>query len=141
MRISINNLCIWFCDQMKHPWTLFERKTWGVFSKFAHLRKSDQRTKKAHMTKEKALKAAESMSKKYGSEYSVYKCLYCDGWHVAKASDKTIAKPQVENQRPPIPVNTELDIDKILALDIPDIAPAYGGVRGRTMSSVHQNHA
>lgn len=33
------------------------------------------------------------------------------------------------------------DIDRILATDIPDVAPAYGGVRGRTMSSRHQAYA
>lgn len=31
-----------------------------------------------------------------------------------------------------------IDIDKIMQTGIPDIAPVYGGVRGRTMSSKHQ---
>lgn len=34
-----------------------------------------------------------------------------------------------------------IDIEKILQTGIPDIAPVYGGVRGRTMSSKHQNYA
>lgn len=34
-----------------------------------------------------------------------------------------------------------LDIDRVLATNIPDIAPVYGGVRGRTMSSRHQSYA
>lgn len=34
-----------------------------------------------------------------------------------------------------------LDIDRILRTEIPDIAPIYGGVRGRTMSSHHQSFA
>lgn len=34
-----------------------------------------------------------------------------------------------------------LDINRILATNIPDIAPVYGGVRGRTMSSRHQSYA
>lgn len=34
-----------------------------------------------------------------------------------------------------------LDINRILATHIPDIAPVYGGVRGRTMSSRHQSYA
>lgn len=34
-----------------------------------------------------------------------------------------------------------LDVDKILATNIPDIAPVYGGVRGRTMSSRHLHYA
>lgn len=34
-----------------------------------------------------------------------------------------------------------LDIDSILATNIPDIHPAYGGVRGRTMSARGQGYA
>ncbi len=34
-----------------------------------------------------------------------------------------------------------LDISGILAINIPDIAPVYGGVRGRTLSSKSQSYA
>lgn len=34
-----------------------------------------------------------------------------------------------------------MDVDKIIQTQIPDIAPVYGGVRGRTMSSRHQSYA
>ena len=34
-----------------------------------------------------------------------------------------------------------IDIEKIIQTGIPDIAPVYGGVRGRTMSSRHQSYA
>lgn len=34
-----------------------------------------------------------------------------------------------------------LDIDRLFKTKIPDIAPVYGGVRGRTMSSRHQTYA
>ena len=34
-----------------------------------------------------------------------------------------------------------MDINKILSLEIPDLHPVYGGVRGRTMSARHQNYA
>ena len=34
-----------------------------------------------------------------------------------------------------------LDIERIKQTKIPDIAPVYGGVRGRTMSSKHQSYA
>ena len=34
-----------------------------------------------------------------------------------------------------------LDIERIIQTGIPDIAPVYGGVRGRTMSSRHQANA
>lgn len=34
-----------------------------------------------------------------------------------------------------------LDIEKIIQTEIPDIAPVYGGVRGRTISSHKQAYA
>lgn len=34
-----------------------------------------------------------------------------------------------------------IDIERIIGTGIPDIAPVYGGVRGRTMSSRHQAYA
>ena len=34
-----------------------------------------------------------------------------------------------------------IDIERIIKTEIPDIAPVYGGVRGRTMSSRHQSYA
>lgn len=37
--------------------------------------------------------------------------------------------------------NGPLNIAKLMTLDIPDLAPVYGGIRGRTMSSRHQRYA
>ncbi len=34
-----------------------------------------------------------------------------------------------------------MDIERILQTNIPDLAPVYGGIRGRTMSSWHQAYA
>ena len=34
-----------------------------------------------------------------------------------------------------------MDIERILSIQIPDIAPVYGGVRGRTISSHKQAYA
>ena len=38
-------------------------------------------------------------------------------------------------------VNSGLDLEKLMTRDIPDLAPIYGGVRGRTLSSPHQKFA
>lgn len=35
-RISFNNIAIWLADELSHPATLFARKSWGVFSVYAH---------------------------------------------------------------------------------------------------------
>lgn len=144
-RVSIRNIGVWAADQLSHPATLFQRKTWGVWSVYAHIRRSDRRPKKMSPDKDKALAVAKSMSERYGGSYSVYKCLFCDGWHVAKDPVPTVEHDtalQAEvKPLPPLPRDTNLDVKRILSLDIPDIAAVYGGVRGRTMSSVHQKFA
>lgn len=34
-----------------------------------------------------------------------------------------------------------MDIERILQTNIPDLAPVYGGIKGRTMSSRHQSYS
>lgn len=139
-RIQFRNVWRWFVDQMSHPSTFFEKKSWGVFSEYAHIRRSDRQPKKISDTKERAKSIADFMSKKYGGHYSIYKCIYCDGWHIAKDSTGEESKPDVA-VAPLHNVPTTVDVEMIEKLEIPDFAPVYGGVRGRTMSSVHQTYA
>lgn len=47
-------------------------------------------------TKEAALKAAEKMGNKHGVHFSVYKCLYCDGWHCGKNRENKIKSDALE---------------------------------------------
>lgn len=143
-KITFRNVWIWTKDQLSHPASLFKRKTWGVFSVYAHVRRSDGKPKNTYNTKEQARKAADFMTQKYGGRYSVYKCLYCAGWHVAKEASADTKPIEVIASMPlwnVVPLSSSLDVERILKLDIPDIASAYGGVRGRTMSSRHQNFA
>lgn len=140
-KIRLKELVTWLGDQLSHPHSLFKRKTWGVFSVYAHVRRSDHRPKIASPTKEKVLAVAKSMEEKYGGKYSIYKCLYCNGWHVAKEQFSNTTKTEVLPTLSTIQVSNVLDIDKIAALNIPDFAPVYGGVRGRTMSSRYQSFA
>lgn len=139
--IILRELKIWFLDQLTHPVTLFQKSTWGVFSKFAHFRRSDSRPKISHVTKQKALKVAESMAEKYGGVYDIYKCLYCNGWHVAKRQNGVKILPASTDIAATSHVSGAIDVERILSLNIPDIAAVYGGVRGRTMSSRHQDYA
>ncbi len=141
-RIKFKELAIWLKDQLSHPHTLFKRKTWGVFSVYAHVRRSDKRVKSSSPTKEQAIDASKLMSQKYGGQYNVYKCLYCNGWHLAKVQglDTDVTQIQTKSIQTVIERNT-LDLDKILESGIPDIAPVFGGVRGRTMSSKQQFYA
>lgn len=146
-KIQCRNVWQWFIDQMTHPKTFFQKKSWGVFSEYAHVRRSDIQPKKTSDTKQQAQAVADFMAKKYGGSYSIYKCVYCDGWHVAKESnfssqsqEKEKANLLKEASKSSV-VNSELNLDKLMTLDIPDLAPVYGGVRGRTLSSPRQKFA
>lgn len=144
-RISYGNLRVWLADQLTHPSTLFRRKTWGVFSEYAHVRRSDRRPKQSHDTKERALATADFMAEKYGGEYSVYKCVYCNGWHVANEGSPKMPKEFNDMSQMNVAVSSVmpsgLNLERLMILDIPDLAAVYGGVRGRTLSSPSQKFA
>lgn len=55
----------------------------GVFHIRSHTRHGGK-DKVMYNTKETARKAADSMAKKIGARFDVYKCLYCDGYHIGK---------------------------------------------------------
>jgi len=63
------------------------RNAWGMFHKNSHQRADTGKPKVMYNRKSSALKAAESMNKKYNKHFSVYKCVYCDGYHLGKNRD------------------------------------------------------
>lgn len=48
------------------------------------IRQDTGKLKVMYNTKDSALKAAESMNKKHNKHFSVYKCVFCDGYHLGK---------------------------------------------------------
>lgn len=149
--IKYANLKIWLAElfERKNLWKqLFDyRMVWGAFSIHSHRRRSDGKPNITFSTRMKAVKAASDMQLKYGVPFSAYKCLFCDGWHVGKStarpsSDqrKDIARFPTTNMSANNPA-TELDVDMIMRSGIPDLAKAYGGFRGRTLSSPRQASA
>lgn len=151
-KIKLKYFGCWLKDQLSRPdWfrNLFaNRSTWGVFSIYSHIRRSDGRSKIAYPTREKARKAAEDMGKKYKAHFVAYKCLFCEGWHVSKVTNETTImteQPKVVSLEKYTATNTtgssELNTEKILSTHIPDLAPVYGGFRGRTLSSARQHYA
>lgn len=150
-KIKPMNIGCWFKDQLSQPdWfrRLFvNRSAWGVFSIYSHVRRSDGKTKIGYSTRVKAEKAAFDMSKKYDCSFVSYKCLFCDGWHVSKVvGNKTEGKSseEIDLDKYEVNVTTEfcnLDVERIMATKIPDLAQVYGGFRGRTLSSPRQFHA
>ena len=59
------------------------RNAWGMFHIRSHQR-DDGTPKVMYNTITSAQKAADSMKKKHGKHFSVYKCIYCDGYHLGK---------------------------------------------------------
>ena len=151
-RIRPMNIGYWLADQISRPdWflRLFTRRTtWGAFSIYSHVKRSDRKPKIAYPSKSKAENAAVDMAKKYGKPFTVYKCLFCDGWHVSQdphglpVQEKSTEAMALEKYAKKLTVQAmELDVEKVLSTAIPDLAPVYGGFRGRSLSSTKQLHA
>lgn len=73
----------------KRAWRNFiiTGNAWGMFSKNSHQRADNGALKVMYNTKESAQKAATSMSKKKNTHFSVYKCVFCSGYHLGKNRD------------------------------------------------------
>lgn len=90
-KITWKNFKIWFMDQVKRK-TWFRnffitRNAWGAFSINSHINQHTGQPKITYNHVESALKAADKMSKKNNTHFSIYKCLYCDGYHIGKNRD------------------------------------------------------
>ena len=86
--IKFKNLPVWIKHQLNlDGWVkrlFIKRSAWGAFSVYSHIKRSNGKPKNAYSTKSKAENAAVDMAKKYGKSFTVYKCLFCDGWHVSQ---------------------------------------------------------
>ena len=149
-KIKFKYIGCWLKDQLSRPdWfrnMVVDRSAWGAFSIYAHVRRSDGKSKISYKSKAEAEKATFDMSKKYGVSFVTYKCLFCDGWHVSKTSARmpaTVERTTPADESAATVTNSlgGMDIEKILSLNIPDLAPVYGGLRGRTLSSARQYYA
>ena len=63
------------------------RNAWGMFSMNSHRRADTGKEKVMYNTKKSAQKAADSMKRKHGKHFSVYKCVFCTGYHLGKNRD------------------------------------------------------
>lgn len=90
------NIIPWLSDQLSRPqWFrnfFITRNARASFSVYSHVRRSNGEPKISYPTKEVAIKAAEKMGNKHGVHFSVYKCLYCNGWHCGKNAQNKIVK-------------------------------------------------
>lgn len=94
MKIKFRNFRIWFKDQIKRKRVFYNffisRNALGAFSINSHIRADTGEPKITYHSVESAQKAAEKMGKKYNKHFSVYKCLFCDGYHIGKNRDNKV---------------------------------------------------
>ncbi|MBE6253921.1 MAG: hypothetical protein E7105_00150 [Prevotella sp.] len=150
-KIKPKYIGVWLKDQLNRPdWIsnlIVNRSAWGVFSIYAHARRSDGKAKIAYTSKAEAEKAAFDMARRHGHPFITYKCLFCDGWHVSKAVKKNAEGKTTEEialDKYAVKADSgleELDVERIMSTGIPDLAQVYGGFRGRTLSSTRQLYA
>ena len=59
---------------------------WGMFSINSCINQTTSKLKISY-SKSSAIKAAEKMGNKHNVHFSVYKCVFCDGYHIGKNRD------------------------------------------------------
>lgn len=87
----MKNLFLALKDQLplKRFWTNFfiTKNAWGLFHINSHVNQTTGVKKVMYNTKVTALKTAEALKKKRGVHFSVYKCVFCDGYHLGRNRD------------------------------------------------------
>lgn len=63
------------------------KNAFGIFSKNSHINQHTNEPKIMYNTFETANKNALRMSEKTGKHFSVYKCVFCNGYHIGKNKD------------------------------------------------------
>ena len=143
--MKIRNLFLAIYDQLtrKGAWRniFVTHNAFGIFSRYSHTARGSGKPKMSYPTKDVALKAAEAMGEKHGVHFSVYKCAWCDGWHVGKnAQNKVKPKDDSDNKSPEFVNKPNALYEALKRYPIVDLAPVYDkGVRGRTMSGRGSN--
>ena len=86
--MKLRNLMLGIIDQgpIKRAFKNFfiTGNAWGLFHINSHIRQDTGNLKAMYNTKETALKSAVALEKKRGCHFSVYKCIYCDGYHLVR---------------------------------------------------------
>jgi len=59
---------------------------WGMFSRNSHTNSHTQ-VDKIGYSLQSAIKSAEKMKQKTGKHFSLYKCIFCDKYHIGKNKD------------------------------------------------------
>ena len=86
--MSIKNLILAVFNQLTRPNAFrnifVTRNAFGIFSIYSHVSRRTGMPKVAYLSMHDALSAADLMCREYGAHYFVYKCAWCNGWHIGK---------------------------------------------------------
>lgn len=87
-------LAIWYQLTRRGAWRniFVTHNAFGIFSKYSHISRRNLSPKVAYPSKAVATKAAEAMGRKHGVHFSVYKCAWCDEWHIGKNRQNKISR-------------------------------------------------
>ena len=125
--MSIKNLILAIINQLTRPGAFrnifVTHNAFGIFSIYSHISRRSGKPKITYPSKRDALRAADAMCRKYGGHYSVYKCAWCDGWHIGKNVQNKL--PNIsETTAGVLPVVKENALYEALKqLPISDLAP------------------
>lgn len=98
VQFSLKNLALALKDQL--PLTRAFRNffvtgvAWGLFSRNSHISMGTGEPKVSYSEKS-AKKAASRMAEKHGGTFSVYKCAFCDGYHIGRSRTRSEAESRV----------------------------------------------
>lgn len=138
--MKIKNLIWAIAEQLTRPGAFANifvtRNAWGIFSRYSHVSRRSGVPKVSYPSKMAAQKAADAMGSKRGVHFSVYKCAWCDGWHIGKNAQNKIPSPQgLQADGAAGFRKTNALFEHLKPLPIVDLAPVTAcGVRGRTLS-------
>lgn len=92
--MKLRNLYLALKDQL--PWKRLWRNffvtgnAWGMFHVNSHVSQGTGKPKVQYPKRSSAEKASEKMQLKHGYRYSVYKCVFCDGYHIGRNRDNKV---------------------------------------------------
>ena len=136
-KINPKYIGVWLKDQLSRTdWfrnLIVDQSAWGAFSIYAHIRRSDSKAKIAYANRANAEIAALEMSLKYGHSFVVYKCLFCEGWHISKTTERDVhgkTTKEIASQTYIVPVNMELKRKRLEKIVDEWLRPVLGGVMG-----------
>ena len=137
--MKIKNLLLSIIDQVNREGAFrnifVTHNALGIFSIHSHISSRSNKPKVEYSSKEAAQKSAQTMSQKMGVHFSVYKCAFCDGWHIGKNAQNKIVQPE-RVIKPQLPHIQNSYYEQLKNIGIVDFDAVLGkGIRGRTLSS------